>query len=57
MGKNLSWSAFIRLSDLISIDFLTVPTATFRVLYFLVILSHERRKILHYNVTESPTAA
>ena len=32
------------------------PTATFRVLFVLVVLSHDRRKILHSNVTESPTA-
>ena len=38
-------------------DFLTVPTATFRVLFVLVILSHDRRKILHTNATEHPTAA
>jgi len=54
-----TWRTFLNnhASDLISIDFLTVPTATFRVLYVLVILSHERRRILHFNVTESPTAA
>jgi putative transposase len=34
-----------------------VPTATFRVLFVLVILSHDRRKILHTNVTEHPTAS
>lgn len=54
-----TWRTFLdnHTSDLISIDFLTVPTATFRVLYVLVILSHEKRRILHYNVTENPTAA
>ena len=38
-----TWRTFLdnHASDLISIDFLTVPTATFRVLYVLVILSHE----------------
>ena len=54
-----TWRTFLQnhTSDLISIDFLTVPTATFRVLYVLVILSHERRRILHFNVTANPTAA
>ena len=33
-----------------------MPTATFRVLFVLVVLSHDRREILHTNVTESPTA-
>ena len=37
-------------------DFFTVPTATFRVLFVLVILSHSRRKVLHFNVTASPSA-
>jgi putative transposase len=36
-------------------DFFTVPTATFRVLFALVILSHDRRRIVHVNVTAHPT--
>jgi putative transposase len=35
-------------------DFFTVPTVTFRVLYCFLILSHDRRRILHFNVTEHP---
>ena len=35
----------------------TVPPATFKVLFVLVILRHDRRRILHFNVTEHPTAA
>jgi transposase InsO family protein len=42
--------------DIVATDFFTVPTATFRVLFVLVVLSHDRREILHSNVTESPTA-
>jgi putative transposase len=41
---------------MVSIDFFTVPTATFRILFVLVILSHSRRKIVHFNVTTNPTA-
>jgi putative transposase len=54
-----TWRTFLKnhTPDLISVDFLTVPTATFRVLYVLVILSHARRRILHINVTSNPTAA
>ncbi len=37
-------------------DFFTVPTATFRILFVLVVLSHERRRLVHFNVTEHPTA-
>ena len=38
-------------------DFFTVPTATFRVLFVFVVLSHDRRRIVHLNVTAHPTAA
>ena len=42
--------------DLIALDFFTVPPATFRVLFVLVVLSHARRRLVHFNVTEHPTA-
>src|SRR5947209_2482931 len=42
--------------DLIALDFFTVATATFRVLFVLVVLTHGRRRLLHFNVTEHPTA-
>ena len=35
----------------------TVPTATFRMLFVFVVLSHDRRRIVHVNVTAHPTAA
>src|SRR5499433_2103044 len=34
---------------------LPVPTATFRVLFVLVVLSHDRRRVLHFNVTDHPS--
>jgi hypothetical protein len=37
-------------------DFFTVPTLTFGVLYCLFIIGHDRRKILHFNVTQHPDA-
>jgi hypothetical protein len=40
------------LGDLASVDLFTVPTATFRVLFVLIVLAHDRRKIPHCNVTE-----
>jgi putative transposase len=54
-----TWRTFLdnHFRELVSIDFLTVPTATFRVLYVLVVLAHDRRRIVHFNVTEHPTAA
>ena len=42
--------------ELISLDFLTVPTANFKILFALVILSNDRRRILHLNVTGHPSA-
>ena len=42
--------------DLVSIDFFTVPTATFRVLFVLLVLSHDRRRVVQFNVTSSPSA-
>jgi putative transposase len=42
------------LGSLASIDFLTVPTATFRVLF--VFLVHDQRRVVHFNVTEHPSA-
>ncbi len=53
-----SWRTFIKnhRSALVAINFLTVPTATFRVLYVFVVLSLDRRRIVHFNVTDSPTA-
>lgn len=53
-----TWRAFLdnHIGELVSIDFFTVPTATFRVLFVLIILAHDRRRIMHFNVTEHPTA-
>jgi len=53
-----TWRSFLEnyAKDIVAVDFLTVPTATFRVLFVLIILSHHRRKILHTNATEHPTA-
>jgi hypothetical protein len=42
-------------SVLAAIDFFTVPTATFRVLFCFIVLEHSRRRILHFNVTANPT--
>ncbi len=53
-----TWRTFLanHLRDLISIDFFTVPTAGLRVLFVLFVLAHHRRRVLHVNVTEHPTA-
>lgn len=41
---------------MVSVDFLTVPTLRFHVLYVLLVLSHARRKVPHFNVTAFPSA-
>ena len=53
-----TWRTFLdnHVADLVSVDFFTVPTATFRILTVFVILRHERREIVHFNVTAHPTA-
>ena len=54
-----SWRTFLNnhLWDIAAIDFFTVPTATFRILYVFVVLKHDRRRILHVNVTAHPTSS
>jgi hypothetical protein len=48
-----TWQTFLKnhMMNMVSIDFFTVPTPTFRILFVLVILSHSRRKVVHFNVT------
>ena len=41
---------------MVSVDFFTVPTIRFQVLYVFLVLAHERRRILHFGVTAHPTA-
>jgi putative transposase len=54
-----TWRTFLanHVRDLVSLDFFTVPTAGLRVLFVLVVLAHHRRRVVHFNVTEHPTAA
>jgi transposase InsO family protein len=54
-----AWRTFLanHVRDLVSIDFFTVPTVRLRVLFVLVVLAHHRRRVVHFNVTEHPTAA
>jgi putative transposase len=53
-----TWRTFLtnHVRDLVSIDFFTVPSASLRVLFVLVVLAHDRRRVVHFNVTEHPTA-
>ena len=42
--------------DIVAIDFFTVPTLTFGLLYGFLVLRHDRREVIHFNVTAHPTA-
>src|SRR5215510_1672113 len=52
-----TWRTFLtnHMAQMASMDFFTVPTATFRVLFVFLVLSHDRRRILHWNITEHST--
>jgi len=53
-----TWRTFPEnhVKDIVAIDFFSVPTVDFRVLFVLVVLAHHRRRVIHFNVTEHPTA-
>ena len=53
-----TWRNFLKnhAGQIAAVDFFTVPTVTFRILYVFIVLSHDRRKIVHLNVTAHPTA-
>jgi putative transposase len=52
------WMTFLRnhVGQFVSIDFFTVATIRLHVLYVFIVLAHDRRRVLHFNVTENPTA-
>ena len=54
-----SWRTFLtnHASQIMAADLFVVPTVTFRLLFVLIILAHDRRRIVHVAVTEHPTAA
>ena len=54
-----SWRTFLtnHLDSTVAVDFFAVPTLTCRILFVFVVLAHDRRRILHVNVTRHPTSA
>jgi putative transposase len=54
-----TWRTFLRnhLTTTVSVDFFTVSTIRFQVLYVFLVLAHDRRRIVHVGVTAHPTAA
>jgi hypothetical protein len=57
-GCRQRWTTFLRnhRGVIAGMDFFVVPTARFRLLYVWFAIDHGRRRILHFNMTESPTA-
>jgi hypothetical protein len=53
-----TWRTFLQshIGEMVSVDFFTVPTLRFHVLYVFLVLAHERRRIVHFGVTLHPTA-
>jgi putative transposase len=53
------WLAFLRnhREAIAAMDFFTAPTITFGVLYCFFVISHDRRRILHFNITKHPTSS
>jgi hypothetical protein len=53
-----TWKTFIKnhMPNMVAVDFLVVPTIRFKMLFVFVVLSHARRRVVHFNVTTNPTA-
>jgi putative transposase len=58
-GSRQTWSTFVdnHLHEMLAIEFAVVPTITFGVMYVFFVLSLDRRRVLHFNVTKHPTAS
>jgi transposase InsO family protein len=54
-----TWRAFLEnhIGQIVAVDLFSLPTATLRILFVFVAFAHDRRRVLHFNVTEHPTAA
>jgi hypothetical protein len=54
-----TWRTFLwnHLGQIVAADFFVVPTVTYRLVFVLVLLAHDRRRIRHVAVTAQPTAA
>ncbi len=53
-----TWKTFLNnhITDIVAIDFFVVPTVRNKILYVFLVLAHDRRRVLHFNVTSNPTA-
>ena len=57
-APSTTWRTFFsqHARELVAVDFFIVPTVTFKVLFVFLVLAHDRRRIVYFNVTEHPTA-
>ena len=53
-----TWKTFLHnhFAQMVSMDFFTVPTITLKLLFVFIVMEHRRRQVLHFNVTDHPTA-
>src|SRR5215469_5726290 len=53
-----NWKTFLQnhIGEIVAVDFFTVPTIRLRVLFVFLVIEHQRRRVLHFGVTEHPTA-
>ena len=54
-----TWRTFLQnhMTDIVAVDMFVVAAATFRLFYALILLGHDRRRIIHFNITQNPTQA
>jgi putative transposase len=52
-----TWRTFLRnhMGDMAAVDMFVIATATFQLLYALIVLGHDRRRVIHFEVTPNPT--
>lgn len=53
-----TWRTFLKnhIGEIVAVDFFTVPTIRLRVLFVFLVIEHERRRVLHFGITEHPTS-
>jgi putative transposase len=52
-----TWRSFLQdhMTDIVALEMFVVAPATFRLFYALIVLGHDRRRVIHFGVTQNPT--
>ena len=52
-----TWRSFLQnhVTDIAAVDMFVVATAAFGLLYAVIVLGHDRRRVIHFDVTQNPT--